>query len=82
MPARAATLILVVEPVVEERQQGQLLLSIVSSVVGLAALIAGLKRQLPMLRSAALVWLMITVAKVFLYDLSTLTCELSTLSRL
>ncbi len=55
------------------RQQGQLLLSIVWSVVGLAALIAGLKRRLPMLRSAALVWLMVTVAKVFLYDLSTLT---------
>jgi uncharacterized membrane protein len=55
------------------RQQGQLLLSIVWSVVGLAVLIVGLKRRLPMLRSAALVWLMVTVAKVFLYDLSTLT---------
>jgi uncharacterized membrane protein len=55
------------------RQQGQVLLSIVWSVFGLAALITGLKRRLPMLRSAALVWLMVTVAKVFLYDLSTLT---------
>lgn len=55
------------------RQQGQVLLSIVWSVVGLAALIAGLKRRLAWLRSAALVWLMVTVAKVFLYDLSTLT---------
>ena len=55
------------------RQQGQLLLSILWSVLGLAVLIVGLKRRLPLLRSAALVWLMVTVAKVFLYDLSTLT---------
>ena len=55
------------------RQQGQVLLSVVWSAIGLAALITGLKRGLPMLRSAGLIWLMVTVAKVFLYDLSTLT---------
>ena len=49
------------------------MLSIAWSLVGLAVLIVGLKRRLPMLCSAALVWLMVTVAKVFLYDLSTLT---------
>ena len=55
------------------RQQGQLLLSIGWTAIGLTALICGLKRRQPLLRSAALVWLMVTVAKVFLYDLSTLT---------
>ena len=55
------------------RQQGQLLLSIGWTAIGLTALIWGLKRRRPLLRSAALVWLMVTVAKVFLYDLSTLT---------
>ncbi len=55
------------------RQQGQLLLSITWTAIGLTALIWGLKRRQPLLRSAALVWLMVTVAKVFLYDLSTLT---------
>jgi uncharacterized membrane protein len=55
------------------RQQGQLLLSIAWTAIGLTALLWGLKRRHPMLRSAALVWLMVTVAKVFLYDLSTLT---------
>ena len=55
------------------RQQGQLLLSIGWTAIGLTALIWGLKRRQPVLRSAALVWLMVTVAKVFLYDLSTLT---------
>jgi uncharacterized membrane protein len=55
------------------RQQGQLLLSIAWSAIGLTALIWGLKRRQSVLRSVALVWLMVTVAKVFLYDLSTLT---------
>jgi uncharacterized membrane protein len=55
------------------RQQGQLLLSIGWTAIGLTALIWGLKRRQRLLRSAALVWLMVTVAKVFLYDLSTLT---------
>jgi uncharacterized membrane protein len=55
------------------RQQGQLLLSILWSVLGVAVLIVGLKRRLALLRSVALIGLMVTVAKVFLYDLSTLT---------
>jgi uncharacterized membrane protein len=55
------------------RQQGQVLLSTVWSLVGLIALIIGLRAKLPALRSAALGLLLITVAKVFLYDLSTLS---------
>jgi uncharacterized membrane protein len=55
------------------RQQGQVLLSGYLSLLGVAALIAGLRRDLSRLRSAALVLLLATVAKVFLYDLSMLT---------
>jgi uncharacterized membrane protein len=55
------------------RQQGQVLLSALWSLVGLTGLIIGLRTRLPALRSAALALLLITVAKVFLYDLSTLT---------
>ena len=40
---------------------------------GLAALIVGLRRRHAAVRSVALCWLMITVVKVFLYDLSTLS---------
>ncbi len=55
------------------RQRGQVLLSACWSLVGLGGLIFGLRRKLPSLRNASLVFLLITVAKVFLYDLSTLT---------
>lgn len=55
------------------RQQGQVLLSALWGVVGIAGLIAGLRRDLAPLRTAALGLLLATVAKVFLYDLSTLT---------
>jgi uncharacterized membrane protein len=55
------------------RQQGQVLLSALWSVVGLIGLIVGLRLRLPAVRSAALALLLITVGKVFLYDLSTLT---------
>jgi uncharacterized membrane protein len=55
------------------RQQGQVLLSTLWSLIGLTGLIVGLRARLPALRTAALVLLLITVAKVFLYDLSTLT---------
>jgi TRAP-type C4-dicarboxylate transport system permease large subunit len=55
------------------RQQGQVLLSAFWSLVGLTVLIIGLRARLSTLRSAALTVLLIAVAKVFLYDLSTLT---------
>jgi uncharacterized membrane protein len=40
---------------------------------GLATLIIGLRRRIPQFRLAGLVLLLVTAAKVFLYDLSTLT---------
>jgi hypothetical protein len=55
------------------QQQGQMILSALWCVVGLAALIVGLKRRQATVRSVALGWLLLTVAKVFLYDLATLT---------
>jgi uncharacterized membrane protein len=42
-------------------------------LVGIAALIAGLRKDMAPLRNPALALLLATVAKVFLYDLSTLT---------
>ena len=55
------------------RQQGQVLLSALWGLVGIAGLIAGLRKDIAPLRTAALGLLFATVAKVFLYDLSTLT---------
>jgi len=55
------------------RQQGQVLLSTLWSVVGVAALIVGLRRRQATVRTIGLGLLMTTVGKVFLYDLSTLT---------
>jgi hypothetical protein len=55
------------------RQQGQVLLSALWSAVGLAALIVGLRGSHATVRRVALGWLLVTVAKVFLYDLSILT---------
>jgi uncharacterized membrane protein len=55
------------------RQQGQVLLSAVWSAAGVAALIVGLRGSHSTVRRVALGWLMVTVGKVFLYDLSTLT---------
>ncbi len=55
------------------RQQGQVLLSALWGVAGVAGLIAGLRRNLMALRMGALALLLATVAKVFLYDLSALT---------
>lgn len=49
-----------------------MLLSALWSVVGLAALGLGLRRSISAIRSGALALLLVTVAKVFLYDLSTL----------
>ena len=55
------------------RQQGQVLLSACWSLVGVVSLIAGLRRNQAPVRNAALGLLLLTVAKVFLYDLSALT---------
>ncbi len=55
------------------RQQGQMLLSGLWSLVGFAALVVGLRRDIEKLRLAALTVLLVTVAKVFLFDLTTLT---------
>jgi uncharacterized membrane protein len=54
-------------------QQGQMLLSACWSLAGLLGLLVGLRRQLPIVRNAALGLLLAAVAKVFLYDLSELT---------
>jgi len=55
------------------RQQGQVFLSALWALAGLAALITGLRARHSTMRSAALALLLITVGKVFLYDLATLT---------
>ena len=55
------------------RQQGQALLSAVWALAGVALLVAGLVRDHPALRRGALALLGLTVAKVFLYDLASLT---------
>ncbi len=54
------------------RQEGQLLLSVLWSAVGLVALVLGLRVGSPTVRGAALVLLLFTSGKVFLYDMSTL----------
>ncbi len=53
-------------------QQGQALLSGVWALVGVAALVAGLVRDVQGLRLGALALLGATIAKVFLYDLASL----------
>ena len=50
-----------------------MLLSVFWAVLGLAALVTGLRRDLKPLRVAALALLAVTVTKVFLFDLATLT---------
>jgi uncharacterized membrane protein len=70
-PTAAAT----IDPVLDLsiRQQGQVLLSGLWSLVGLTGLIVGLQRNSSALRAGGLAVLLLSVAKVFLYDLSTLT---------
>ena len=51
---------------------GQVALSALWGLTGVVALLAGLRVSSPLLRNAALGLLMATIAKVFLYDLSTL----------
>ncbi len=55
------------------RQQGQVALSALWSLLGLSALILGLRRDIAPIRTAGLALLLVAVGKVFLYDLSTLT---------
>ncbi len=55
------------------RQQGQVVLSACWSLLGLGGLIVALRTNRDQLRNAALALLLLTVARVFLYDLSTLT---------
>jgi uncharacterized membrane protein len=52
---------------------GQVLLSVLWALAGVGALVAGLLRDDGPLRRAALALLALTVAKVFLYDLASLT---------
>ena len=55
------------------RELGQLLLSALWAVTGVAALVAGLRRDDRALRLGSLALLLVTVGKVFLYDLAALT---------
>ena len=55
------------------REQGQMLLSVFWAAVGLTALVIGLRGDLRPVRLGALALLLTTVAKVFLFDLATLT---------
>jgi len=55
------------------RQLGQLLLSGLWAISGVAALVVGLRRDDRALRLGSLALLLITVGKVFLYDLAALT---------
>jgi uncharacterized membrane protein len=55
------------------RQQGQALLSVLWALAGVAALVAGLVRDSRVLRLAALALLTLTVGKVFVFDLASLT---------
>jgi hypothetical protein len=55
------------------RQQGQVLLSGLWSFTGLGVLVIGLRARRPALRTAGLGLLLVTVGKVALYDLSSLT---------
>lgn len=55
------------------RQQGQVALSALWGTVGFVALVLGLRRDLRLVRLGALTLLLVTVGKVFLFDLATLT---------
>jgi len=58
---------------VDTPQRAQALLSGLWGVTGVTTLVAGLVRDQPMLRHAALALLAVTAGKVFLYDLASLT---------
>jgi len=54
-------------------QQGQMVLSVFWGLVGVGTVVAGLRRDLRFVRGAGLILLGVTVAKVFVFDLATLT---------
>jgi uncharacterized membrane protein len=54
-------------------QQGQMVLSVFWALVGVAVLVTGLQRDLHALRLAGLALLGVTVTKVFVFDLATLS---------
>jgi uncharacterized membrane protein len=54
-------------------EQAQPLLSALWALAGVGTLVAGLVRDRPALRQGALALLAVTVTKVFLYDLASLT---------
>jgi uncharacterized membrane protein len=54
-------------------QQGQMVLSVFWGLVGVATIVVGLRRDLAIVRVAGLALLGMTVAKLFLFDLATLT---------
>ena len=58
---------------IDVRQQGQALLSALWAIVGVAVLVAGLVRDDALLRRGALILLAVTVGKVFVLDLASLT---------
>lgn len=55
------------------RQQGQVLLSVFWTLLGLTSLLIGLRRNRSFIRNLGLAALLMSVGKVFLYDLSALT---------
>ncbi len=63
--------LVVVDLGVEDVREGQLRLSGLWALVGVAALIAGLRRDVAAVRAGALALLSVTVVKVFVYDLAT-----------
>jgi hypothetical protein len=56
---------------VDDVREGQLRLSGLWALVGVGALLAGLRRDVAVVRTGALALLSVTVVKVFVYDLAT-----------
>jgi uncharacterized membrane protein len=54
-------------------QQGQMVLSVFWGLVGVGTVVVGLRRDLRFVRAVGLILLGVTVAKVFVFDLATLT---------
>jgi hypothetical protein len=54
-------------------QQGQMVLSVFWALVGVGTIVVGLRRDLAIVRLAGLALLAVTIGKVFMFDLSTLT---------
>jgi hypothetical protein len=54
-------------------QQGQMVLSVFWGLVGVGTIVVGLRRDIAVVRTAGLLLLGVTVGKLFLFDLATLT---------